>query len=96
MEQAEEENGYQNFASTPHVREIPTRSLTFSEPYENAIAFGGVATGSEKANEHEMVAGTAMYKGCKPACDAKRHSTGKNMLAVLTLLVNSEKKNCIR
>jgi len=90
VEQVEEENGYQYLTSNQQVRAIRTKSITFSEPYENAIAFGGVATGSAKENEHEMVAGMAMYKGCKPACDAKRHSTGKNMLAVLTLVVNSE------
>ena len=34
-----------------------TISWTFMNPYENAIAFGGVATGNMKAREAATVAG---------------------------------------
>ena len=42
---------------------IPTMSLTLRCPPVNTIAFGGVATGNMKANEHEIVAGSMRYHG---------------------------------
>lgn len=38
-------------------------SDTWRWPYENTMAFGGVATGSMKANEALRVPGIMMYKG---------------------------------
>ena len=38
-------------------------SLTLRRPPEKTIAFGGVATGNIKANEHEIVAGIMRYSG---------------------------------
>lgn len=42
---------------------IHTMSLTLRWPPANTIAFGGVATGSMKANEQEIVAGIIRYQG---------------------------------
>lgn len=39
-------------------------SLTLRRPPEKTIAFGGVATGNIKANEHDIVAGIMRYSGC--------------------------------
>lgn len=39
-------------------------SMTLSFPKENAMALGGVATGSMKAREAAMVHGSITYSGC--------------------------------
>lgn len=39
-------------------------SMTLSFPKENAMALGGVATGSMKAREAAMVHGSITYNGC--------------------------------
>ena len=39
-------------------------SMTLRFPYEKAIALGGVATGSMKAREAQMVLGNMTYSGC--------------------------------
>ena len=46
-----------------YQRAVHTMSLTLRYPPANTIAFGGVATGNIKANEHEMVAGSMRYHG---------------------------------
>ena len=47
---------------------VHTMSLTLRYPPANTIAFGGVATGNIKANEHEMVAGSIRYHGWTRMC----------------------------
>ena len=51
-----------------YQREVHTMSLTSRYPPANTIAFGGVATGNIKANEHEMVAGSIRYHGWTRMC----------------------------
>ena len=45
-------------------------SMTFKRPYENAIAFGGVATGNMNANEVDSAAGNIKYNGFIPRLSA--------------------------
>lgn len=52
-----------------------TRSITFKYPYENAIAFGGVATGNMNANDVATTVGKRKYNGWTSktfACNTKK------------------------
>ena len=71
-----------------------TKSITRKDPYENAIAFGGVAIGKEKANEEAMVAGTPTNKGLAPVLKDSLLSKGRKTLAVLVLLATSARTKC--
>ena len=59
-----------------------TRSMTLRCPNENAIAFGGVATGNMKANEDAKTGGSIKYKGCTHKFLACYFLISKNYLAI--------------
>lgn len=70
-------------------------SLTFRKPVENTMAFGGVATGSRKAKDAEMVHGIMKYNGFTPSCTAWKKNQEKSWksydwtLAIVRLHVTS-------
>jgi hypothetical protein len=63
-----------------------------NKPDPNTIAFGGVATGSMKAQLAANVTGAAKIIGFIPISIAIAPMTGRNVAVVAILLVNSVKK----
>ncbi len=66
-----------------------------SMPEPNTIAFGGVATGSMKAQLAASVTGTVMTIGSKPDSMAMAPTTGRKVAVVAILLVSSVRKMII-
>src|SRR5687768_13645143 len=64
-------------------------SATVSLPVENAMAFGGVPTGSMKPLLAASPAATRSTSGLIPEATASEDATGRNAAAVAVLLVNS-------
>lgn len=65
-------------------------------PEENTIALGGVATGSIKAMDAEMVAGIISRRGSSFSATAVPIMIGSSAAVVAVLEVNSVKKVTIR
>ena len=76
---------------------IPARTIfgIVSIPEPKTIAFGGVATGSMKAQLAAKVTGTASTIGSKPDSMAMAPTTGRNVAVVAMLLVSSVRKMII-
>ncbi len=61
-------------------------------PEPNTMAFGGVATGSIKAQLAAIPAGTMIRSGSISSPTATAYSTGTSVAVVAVLLVNSVRK----
>lgn len=64
-------------------------SRTLRVPYENAMALGGVATGSMKAMEALMVQGSMTYRGWSFIVEAIEARMGRKSVVVAVLLEHS-------
>ena len=91
-------NGIPYVDMPAHMTRMPTRFITRPVrsislmrilPVANAIALGGVATGSINASDVVSVMGTIIASGCTRIAVAKAATTGSTIETVATLDVNS-------